>query len=127
MSALTLDELRKGAAAKYPDFEIEMEDGTMLGFHPVFRLPKEKRKAVAAAMDVKQRVEALVKDEENDTDQAELLIGVLSDALKAAERSKGDHAKLHKWAGTEDLGIWLFIFRNYSEVTELGEASPSES
>lgn len=125
MSALSLDDLRKGAENKYPDFEIETEDGKVLGFKPLFRLPKEKRKAVAAAFDLKDRVEALGED--TDTDQPELFISVISDALKAAERTKGDHAALAKWAGTEDLGIWLFIFTNYSELTELGEASPSAS
>jgi hypothetical protein len=125
MSALSLDDLRKGAEKKYPDFEIEMEDGKILGFHPIFRLPKAKRKAVAAAFDLKQRAEELGED--SDVDQPELFLSVLSDALKAAERTKGDHAALAKWAGTEDLGIWLFIFTNYSENTDLGEASPSEN
>lgn len=125
MSALTLDDLRKGAEEKYPDFEIETEDGKVLGFKPLFRLPKAKRKLVAAAFDMKERLDEL--DEESDIDQPQLLISVLSDALKAAERTKGDHDVLAKWAGTEDLGIWLFIFTNYSEKTQLGEASPSES
>jgi hypothetical protein len=125
MSALSLDDLRKGAAAKYPDFEIEAEDGRVLGFVPIFRLPKNKRKLIAAAFDLKQRVDAL--PEGSDADQPELFISVISDALKAAERTKGDHAAFAKWAGTEDLGIWLFVFTEYSEKTELGEASPSES
>ncbi|HEX9088404.1 MAG TPA: phage tail assembly protein [Arthrobacter sp.] len=125
MSALKLDDLRKGAESKYPDFEIEAEDGKILGFHPIFRLPKAKRRAVAAAFDLKTRTEGL--DEDSEVDQPELFISVLSDALKAAERTEGDHAALAKWAGTEDLGIWLFIFTNYSETTDLGEASPSES
>jgi hypothetical protein len=124
MSALTLDDLRKGAEQKYPDFEIETEDGRVLGFHPIFRLPKSKRQAVAAALDVGARIEALGEDTE--VDQPELMITILSDALLAAERTKGDHAVLAKWAGKEDLGMWLFIFREYSEVTDLGEAGPSE-
>ena len=125
MSALSLDDLRKGAEAKYPDFEIETEDGKILGFKPVFRMEKKKRKAVAAAMDIKTRIEALPED--TDIDQPELFITILSDALKAAERSTGDHAALKKFAGTEDLGMWLFIFSEYSALTDLGEASPSGS
>ena len=125
MSALKLDDLRKGAESKYPDFEIETEDGKVLGFHPIFRLPKAKRKAVAAAFDIQKRAEALGED--SDVDQPELFISVLSDALHAAERTKGDFEALAEWAGTEDLGIWLYIFTNYSEVTELGEVSPSEN
>jgi hypothetical protein len=125
MSALSLDDLRKGAESKYPDFEIEAEDGKILGFKPVFRLPKAKRRAIAAAMDIQKRIEGLPEDSE--VDQPELMIGVISDALKAAERTKGDHAALEKFAGKEDLGIWLFVFREYSEKTDLGEAQPSES
>jgi Mycobacteriophage tail assembly protein len=125
MSALSLDDLRKGAESKYPDFEIETEDGKTLGFKPIFRLPKAKRKAIAAAMDIQKRIEALPED--TDVDQPELMIAILSDALKAAERTKGDHAVLEKFAGKEDLGIWLFVFTEYSGKTELGEASPSES
>ena len=125
MSALKLDDLRRGADAKYPDFEIEMEDGRVLGFKPVLRLDKKKRKAVAEALDVKKRIEALPED--SDMDQATLMINTLSDALKAAERTRGDHAALVKWAGLEDLGMWVFLFEQYSEVTDPGGASPSES
>jgi len=125
MSALKLDDLRKGAESKYPDFEIETEDGKILGFKPIFRLPKAQRKSIAAAMDIQKRIEALPED--TDVDQPELMIEILSDALKAAERTKGDHAELEKFAGKEDLGIWLFVFTEYSETTDLGEAKPSES
>ena len=125
MSALKPDELRRGADAKYPDFEIEMEDGRVLGFKPVLRLDKKKRRAVADALDVKKRIEALPED--SDMDQATLMINTLSDALKAAERTRGDHAALVKWAGLDDLGMWVFLFEQYSEVTDPGGASPSES
>ena len=125
MSALSLDDLRKGAAAKYPDFEIEAEEGTVLGFHPLFRLPKAKRKSVADAMDLEKRFKEL--PEGHDVDQPQLIIEVLSDALKAAERTKGDHAALAKAIGKDDLGVWLFVFGEYAEKTNLGEASPSES
>lgn len=125
MSALKLDDLRRGADSKYPDFEIEMEDGRILGFKPVLRLNKARRRAVAEALDLQKRVENLPED--TDMDQATLIINTLSDALKAAERSRGDHAALVKWAGTDDLGMWLFLFEQYSEVTDPGGASPSES
>jgi Mycobacteriophage tail assembly protein len=125
MSALKLDDLRKAAGEKYPDFEIETEDGKILGFRPIFRLDKATRKAVAAAMDIEARLKALPEDA--DMDQPELLISILSDALQAAERTPGDHAALAEVLGTEDLGVWLFVFREYSEKTDLGEASPSEN
>lgn len=119
MSALKLDELLAAAEEKYPDFEIETEDGKVLGFKPVFRLPKSKRQLIAKAMDVKARIEGLPEDA--DMDQPELFINVLSDALKGAERTKGDHAVLAKAIGSEDLGPWLYIFQEYSEKTQLGE------
>jgi len=120
MSALKMDDLLAGAEEKYPDFEIETEDGKILGFKPLYRLPKSKRQAVAAAMNVEARIEAL--EEGADMDQPELFIAVLKDALEAAERTKGDAAKLAKIVGSEDLGVWLFIFRSYTEKTDLGEA-----
>jgi hypothetical protein len=125
MSALKLDDLRKGAEEKYPDFEIETEDGKVLGFRPIFRLVKAKRKQVAEAMDIERRIRDLGED--SDVDQSELMISIFSDALLAAERTKGDHAALAKWAGKDDLGMWLFIFRAYSERTDLGEVEPSEN
>lgn len=126
MSALSLDDLLKGASAKYPDFEIETEEnGRVLGFKPVLRLSKVKRKAVAEALDLRKQIDALPED--HDMDQAELMIKVIMGALEAAERTRGDFKVLAKWAGTEDLGIWLFLFEQYNEVTEAGEASPSES
>lgn len=125
MSALKLDDLRRGADAKYPDFEIEMEDGKVLGFKPVLRLDKKKRRLVADALDIKKRLDALPEDHE--MDQAALMIHTFSDAMKAAERTRGDHAALVKWAGLDDLGMWLFIFEQYTEVTDPGGASPSES
>jgi len=120
VSALNLDDLLKGAEEKYPDFEIETETGKVIGFKPLFRLPKNKRQAVAEAMDVKSRIEAL--PEGADMDQPELFISVLSDALHAAERTKGDFALLSKAIGKEDLGVWLYIFKEYTEKTDLGEA-----
>lgn len=125
MSAIKLDDLRKAADTKYPDFEIEAEDGKVLGFKPIFRLDKKGRKAVHDAMDLKARVEELPED--SDMDQSELLIAVLQDAFKLTERTRGDFTALKKWAGSEDLGIWLFLFEQYQEVTDAGEASPSES
>lgn len=125
MSAIKLDDLRRGADAKYPDFEIEMEDGRVLGFKPILRLNKAKRRAVADALDVKKRLEALPED--HDMDQATLMINTFSDAMKAAERTRGDHSALVKWAGLDDLGMWLFLFEQYTEVTDPGGASPSES
>lgn len=123
MSAIKFDDIRKGADAKFPDFEIEAEDGKVIAFRPVFRLPSAKRQKVAEAMDLSKRAAALT--EEDRVDQSKLLCQIFSDTFILIERSKGDGAALKKWAGMEDLGMWLYLFDSYSEVTQLGEALPS--
>lgn len=125
MSALKFDDIRKGVDAKYPDFEIETDDGKILAFAPVFRLPSAKRAKVAEAMNISARAALLT--EEDQVDQSKLLCQVFSDTFTLIERNKGDGAALKKWAGLEDLGMWLYLFDNYSEVTQLGEALSSRS
>ena len=125
MSAIKLDDLRKGAAEKYPDFEIEMEDGRILAFKAILRLDKKARRAVAAAFDLKARSAALT--EEDDIDGLELTIAVLQDVFKYTERNRGDFTALKKWAGNEDLPMWEFLFEQWYEVTDAGEAVRSES
>lgn len=125
MSAIKLDDLRKGAAEKYPDFEIEMEDGKILAFKAVLRLDKKARKAVAVAFDMKARAEALT--EEDDIDRVDLTIMILQDVFKYTERTRGDFTALKKWAGSEDLAMWEFLFEQWFEVTDAGEVMRSES
>lgn len=123
MSAIKLDDLRKGAAERYPDFTVEMEDGKILAFQPVFRLDKKARKAVSLALDYQERAKAL--PEGSDQDQVEFLIAMMQDVFKLTERGRGDFTALKKWAGSDDLAMWMFLFENYNEKTEAGEASPS--
>ena len=125
MSAIKLDDLRKGAAEKYPDFEIEMADGRILAFKAILRLDKKARRAVAAAFDLKARSAALT--EEDDIDGLELTIAVLQAVFKYTERNRGDFPALKKWAGNEDLPMWEFLFEQWYEVTDAGEAVRSES
>lgn len=120
MSAIKFDDIRAGADAKYPDYEIEQEDGKIIAFRPVFRLPSAKRAKVAEAFDISKRLEALTEDDQ--VDQSKLMCQVFADTFLLIERTKGDGAALKKWAGMEDLGMWLYLFNDYSEVTQLGEA-----
>lgn len=125
MSALKLDDLRKGAAEKYPDFTIEMEDGSEIGFLALLRLDKKKRTACRGAMDIKARIAAIDKDA--DVDRVEFTISILQDVFRITERTKGDYMALKKWAGSEDLAMWEFLFEQWYEVTDAGEALRSES
>lgn len=122
MSAIKFDDIRKGADKKFPDFEIEDGEGRIIAFRPVFRLPEAKRAKVAEALDISKRAAALT--EEDKTDQSKLLCTIFADTFALIERTKGDGAALKKWAGMDDLGMWLYLFDSYSEVTQLGEASP---
>lgn len=120
MSAIKLDDLRKGAAERYPDFSIEQENGEIISFKPVFRLDKKARRAVATALDYQERAKALPED--STQDQVDFLINIMQDVFRLTERNKGDFTALKKWIGNEDLGMWLFIFEEYNEKTEAGEA-----
>lgn len=117
MSAIKLSDLQKGADERYPDFEIEMEDGKIHAFQPILRLDKKGRKAVVAALDISKRVAEAEGDEENDTDWTDLY----SDAFRLTARNAPAFAAVKKWAG-EDLTRWSFLFDQYQEKTNAGEA-----
>jgi hypothetical protein len=115
MSAIKLSDLQQGADEKYPDFEIEIEDGKVVAFQPILRLDKKGRKAVVAALDIKKRVEDA--GDESDEDWTDLY----SDAFKLTARTPAAFAAVKKWAG-EDLTRWSYLFDQYQEKTNAGEA-----
>ena len=115
MSAIKLSDLQQGADEKYPDFEIEVEDGKVVAFQPILRLDKKGRKAVVAALDIKKRVEDA--GDESDEDWTDLY----SDAFKLTARTPAAFAAVKKWAG-EDLTRWSYLFDQYQEKTNAGEA-----
>ena len=122
MSAIKLSDLQKGADEKYPDFEIEvdLEDGKgakTIAFQPILRLDKKGRKAVVAALDISKRAAAAEGDEENDEDWTDLY----SDAFKLTARTPEAFRIIKKWAG-EDLTRWSYVFDQYQETTNAGEA-----
>jgi hypothetical protein len=115
MSAIKLSDLQQGADEKYPDFEIEIEDGKVIAFQPILRLDKKGRKAVLAALDIGKRVENAGEDSDEDwTD-------LYSDAFKLTARTPAAFNFVKKWAG-EDLTRWSFLFDQYQEKTNAGEA-----
>jgi hypothetical protein len=115
MSAIKLSDLQQGADEKYPDFEIEIEDGKVVAFQPILRLDKKGRKAVVAALDIKKRVEDA--GDESDEDWTDLY----SDAFKLTARTPAAFTAVKKWAG-EDLTRWSYLFDQYQEKTNAGEA-----
>lgn len=113
MSAIKLSDLQKGADEKYPDFEIEIEDGKVVAFQPILRLDKKGRKAVLAALDIAKRFAS----EESDEDWTD----VYADAFKLTARTPAAFTAVKKWAG-EDLTRWSYLFDEYQEKTHAGEA-----
>ena len=115
MSAIKLSDLQQGADEKYPDFEIEIEDGKVVAFQPILRLDKAGRKAVVAALDISKRVTEAGEDSDEDwTD-------LYSDAFKLTARTPAAFDVVKEWAG-EDLTRWSFLFDQYQEKTSAGEA-----
>ena len=116
MSAIKLSDLQKGAEEKYPDFEIELEDGKQIAFQPILRLDKKGRKAVVAALDISKRSKA-AEGEESDEDWTDLY----SDAFRLTARTPAAFTAVKKWAG-EDITRWSYLFDQYQEKTNAGEA-----
>jgi hypothetical protein len=113
MSAIKLSDLQKGADEKYPDFEIEIEDGKIVAFQPILRLDKKGRKAVLAALDISKRF----GEKESDEDWTD----VYADAFKLTARTPAAFTAVKKFAG-EDLTRWSYLFDQYQEKTNAGEA-----
>ena len=115
MSAIKLSDLQKGAEEKYPDFEIEIEEGKVIAFQPILRLDKKGRKAVVAALDISKRVQEAGEDSDEDwTD-------LYSDAFRLTARTTAAFTAVKRWAG-EDLTLWSYLFNEYQEKTNAGEA-----
>jgi len=115
MSAIKLSDLQKGAEEKYPDFEIEIEEGKVIAFQPILRLDKKGRKAVVAALDISKRVQEAGEDSDEDwTD-------LYSDAFRLTARTTAAFTAVKRWAG-EDLTRWSYLFDQYQEKTNAGEA-----
>ena len=115
MSAIKLSDLQKGAEEKYPDFEIEIEEGKVIAFQPILRLDKKGRKAVVAALDISKRVQEAGEDSDEDwTD-------LYSDAFRLTARTAAAFTAVKRWAG-EDLTRWSYLFDQYQEKTNAGEA-----
>lgn len=113
MSAIKLSDLQQGADEKYPDFEIELEDGKVIAFQPVLRLNKAGRKAVVAALDITKKAD----DEDSDRDMTD----IIAEAFRLTARTPAAFNSLKKWAG-EDLLRWSYVFEQYQEKTNAGEA-----
>ena len=110
-NAITLDDIRTVAEARYGSTDIDLGGGTVVKLLNPLRLPKERRAALAGLQD---------RLGEDDADQEALL----AEALTTVAESPGKAAKLLTAVGG-DLAVLASIFEAYSKGTQVGEASAS--
>ncbi|MFH8414356.1 phage tail assembly protein [Streptomyces collinus] len=113
MAQITLDSIRKAAEAKYGSTDIELGDGFTARLLNPLRLAKEKRAELLKIQD---------KLNGDDVDQEQ----VLADAIRLVAENEKAADKLLKEIGS-DLAVLAQIFETYSNGTQVGEASASES
>jgi hypothetical protein len=116
MPKINLSDIVSAADEKYGDYEIHLPGGEVILFVPAMRLSKEKRSALAAALDIPARIEA-----NNDDD----LYDIYKDAFRISEKVPGNYDKLAAAVG-DDPAVWLDLFLNFNEEMQSGEASRSQ-
>lgn len=113
MARFTLDNIRKAAQARYGSTDVELEDGFVVRLMNPLRLPKGKR---AELQGIQDRMNAEGADQEE----------MLHEVVYLVAENEAAATRLIDAVG-EDLTVLVEIFREYSEGTQAGEASASES
>jgi hypothetical protein len=113
MAAFTLDSIREAAEAKYGSTDIDLGDDFIVKLVNPLRLAKSDR---ASLMAKQAELEAEDADQE----------GLLAECIMLVAENPTAGEKLLEAIG-DDLALMVQIFKTYSEGSELGEASASES
>jgi hypothetical protein len=113
MAVFSLDSIRAAAEAKYGSTDIELADDFVVRLLNPLRLPKEKR---AELLKIQEKLDG------DDADQEQ----VLADAIRLIAENEKAAEKLLAEVGS-DLAVLAQIFASYSDGTQVGEASASES
>jgi hypothetical protein len=116
MPAINLSDIQKAAEKKFGDFEIHVGE-EVLYFSQALRMEKAKRRELAKAMNLRER---------SQTDNDDDLYDVFKDAFRITARGEGTFDKLYAAVG-DDPAVWQELFQEFTESTQAGEASPSES
>jgi hypothetical protein len=117
MASFTVDSIREKAAQEYASTDIELNDGTTAVLLNPLRLSKAKRKKL---MSIQDDLETEEGEEEKDQED------VLADAIRLVAETKEQGTALLKEFGG-DLAALATIFSLYTESTQVGEASASQS
>jgi tail assembly protein len=110
-NAISLDDIRASAEAKYGSTDITLSDGTLTRLLNPLRMPKAKRTALGTLQD---------KLDEDGVDQE----AVLREALTLVASSPARAQALLDEIG-DDLAMLATVFETYSRGAQVGEASPS--
>lgn len=110
-NAISLDDIRAAAEAKYGSTDITLSDGTVTKLLNPLRLPKTKRASLGT-------LQATL--DEDGVDQE----AVLRDALALVASSPTRAQALLDEIG-DDLALLAQVFESYSAGAQVGEASPS--
>lgn len=112
MPKINLTDIQTAASTKYQDFEVHLPSGEVILFTPAMRMHKEKRKELAAAMDIMARAQI------NDGSD---LYDVYRDCFRISEKAVGNYDKLAAAVG-DDPAVWEALFLGFNEETQPGEA-----
>lgn len=107
---MKLSDIKAAADKEYAPVEVELEDRTIVLRTPI-RLSKDERKKLTAALSA---------------EDAEDPIDTLEDAFRVIAANKSDADALIK-AIDGDLAVAIQLFKDFTEETQLGEASSSEN
>lgn len=107
-SAITLDFIRDAAERKYGARAVELGDGKTISLINPLRLPKEKREALS----------------DLDFSDSEEPVEYFREAFTLVS-SKAEADRICKALG-DDPALYMALFEEYMNGTELGEASPSQ-
>lgn len=117
MPKIVLKDFQESINSKFADYEIHLPSGEICLFTPAVRMPKEQRRKLGAVMNIKARAEV-----NDDSD----IFDVYRDTFRVSEKVPGHFDKLQEVIG-DDPAVWQELFIDFQELTQSGEASPSQT
>lgn len=112
MPQIQLSDFQQAVEKKFGDFEVIVSETETLYFAPALRMSKDKRNALAAALNIQDRAEI---------DNGDDIFDVYMDVFRIAARTPTDFERLYGIFG-EDPAHWQELFNAYTEDTSAGEA-----
>lgn len=107
-----ISELRAKAAAKYPAYSIEFEDGATFSLKSIMELSKPERKEFSTAS---KRLNGLDEDEDLD--------GLHSEFVSILASVSNDREAVSARLGNETLGFLSVVFEEYAGSVAAGSKS----